>query len=42
MDRPTYFDKFENLAFSRDEYGVLVLGFHTVVFTGLRVHSIRP
>ena len=36
--QPAYFDKYENLAFSRDEEGVLVLRFHTdggpVVFTG--------
>jgi enoyl-CoA hydratase/carnithine racemase len=35
---PAYFDKYENLAFSRDDDGVLVLRFHTdggpVVFTG--------
>ena len=27
--RPAYFDEYENLAFSRDEDGVLVLRFHT-------------
>ena len=36
--RPAYFEAYENLAFSRDEEGVLVLRFHTdggpVVFTG--------
>lgn len=36
--RPAYFEKYENLAFSRDDDGVLVLRFHTnggpVVFTG--------
>jgi enoyl-CoA hydratase/carnithine racemase len=38
MTVPGYFDKYENLAFTRDEAGVLVLRFHTkggpAVFTG--------
>jgi enoyl-CoA hydratase/carnithine racemase len=38
MSTPGYFDKYENLAFSRDDKGVLVLRFHTddgpIVFTG--------
>ncbi|MBO0883488.1 MAG: enoyl-CoA hydratase/isomerase family protein [Mycobacterium sp.] len=38
MGRPAYFDKYKNLAFTRDDDGVLVLRFHTdggpVVFTG--------
>jgi enoyl-CoA hydratase/carnithine racemase len=38
MNNPPYFDKFKNLAFSRDEDGVLVMRFHTddgpIVFTG--------
>jgi enoyl-CoA hydratase/carnithine racemase len=38
MTTPSYFDKYENLAFSRDEHGVLTLRFHTkggpIVFTG--------
>jgi enoyl-CoA hydratase/carnithine racemase len=42
MSTPAYFEKYENLAFTRDEDGVLVLRFHTnggpVVFTG-RTHS---
>ena len=29
MTNPTYFDKYENLAFRRDDDGVLVLRFHT-------------
>lgn len=44
MSRPAYFDKYENLAFSRDD-GVLTLRFHTnggpVVFTG-RTHQNLP
>ena len=43
--QPAYFDKYENLAFSRDEEGVLVLRFHTdggpVVFTG-QIHQDFP
>lgn len=39
---PAYFEKYENLAFTRDDDGVLVLRFHTnggpVVFTG-QTHS---
>ena len=42
---PAYFDKYENLAFSRDEEGVLVLRFHTdggpVVFAG-QTHQDLP
>ena len=38
MTNPAYFDMYKNLAFDRDEAGVLVLRFHTdggpVVFTG--------
>lgn len=38
MANPDYFDKYENLAFTRDEHGVLLLRFHTdgapIVFTG--------
>jgi enoyl-CoA hydratase/carnithine racemase len=38
MGTPAYFDKYENLAFSRDDDAVLVLRFHTddgpIVFTG--------
>lgn len=42
MSTPDYFGKYENLAFNRDDNGVLVLRFHTnggpVVFTG-QTHS---
>ena len=42
MNTPEYFDKYENLAFTRDDDGVLVLRFHTnggpVLFTG-QTHS---
>ena len=42
MGTPAYFERYENLAFSRDAEGVLVLRFHTdggpVVFTG-QTHS---
>ncbi|HUA07419.1 MAG TPA: enoyl-CoA hydratase/isomerase family protein [Solirubrobacteraceae bacterium] len=42
MSTPAYFERYENLAFSRDDEGVLVLRFHTeggpVVFTG-QTHS---
>ena len=42
MSTPEYFEKYENLAFNRDDDGVLVLRFHTdggpVVFTG-QTHS---
>jgi enoyl-CoA hydratase/carnithine racemase len=42
MGTPAYFEKYENLAFTRDDDGVLVLRFHTnggpVVFTG-QTHS---
>ncbi len=38
MTIPAYFDKYENLAFTRDDDGVLLLRFHTnggpIVFTG--------
>jgi len=38
MNNPPYFDNFKNLAFSRDEDGVLLMRFHTddgpIVFTG--------
>jgi len=41
-NRPEYFEKYENLAFTRDDDGVLVLRFHTnggrLVFTG-QTHS---
>ena len=43
MTDPTYFEKYENLAFARDDDGVLVLRFHTdggpVVFTGQTHHD---
>ena len=42
MSTPAYFERYENLAFNRDDAGVLVLRFHTkggpVVFTG-QTHS---
>jgi enoyl-CoA hydratase/carnithine racemase len=45
MSTPAYFDKYENMAFSRDDAGVLVLRFHTnggaVVFTG-QTHQDLP
>jgi enoyl-CoA hydratase/carnithine racemase len=45
MVAPAYFDRYENLAFTRDDHGVLVLRFHTavgpVVFTG-RIHEDLP
>jgi len=45
MTDPTYFEKYENLAFTRDDNGVLLLRFHTnggpVVFTG-RTHQDLP
>lgn len=45
MATPEYFNKYENLAFSRDESGVLVLRFHTnggpIVFTG-QTHQDLP
>ena len=44
MTNPTYFDKYENLAITRDDDGVLVLRFHTnggpVVFTGQTHHDL--
>jgi enoyl-CoA hydratase/carnithine racemase len=43
MTKPTYFDKYENLAFTRDD-GVLVLRFHTnggpITFTGQTHHDL--
>ena len=45
METPSYFDKYENFAFTRDEAGVLVLRFHTkggpIVFTG-QTHQDLP
>jgi enoyl-CoA hydratase/carnithine racemase len=45
MMTPAYFNKYENLAFTRDEHGVLLLRFHTaggpVIFTG-RTHEELP
>jgi enoyl-CoA hydratase/carnithine racemase len=45
MDTPKYFHEYENLAFSRDEDGVLLLRFHTdggpIVFTG-KTHQDLP
>jgi enoyl-CoA hydratase/carnithine racemase len=45
MSNPGYFDKYENLAFTRDDDGVLVLRFHTdggpIVFTG-QTHQDLP
>ena len=45
MTAPPYFQRYENLAFDRDDDGVLVLRFHTdrgpAVFTG-RVHEDLP
>ena len=45
MSTPSYFEKYANLAFSRDDQGVLVLRFHTdggpVVFTG-QTHEDLP
>jgi len=45
VTKPAYVDKYENLAFERDDQGVLVLRFHTaggaVVFTG-RTHEDLP
>ena len=45
MTIPEYFDKYENLAFTRDDDGVLVLRFHTgggpIVFTG-QTHEDLP
>jgi enoyl-CoA hydratase/carnithine racemase len=44
METPSYFDKYENFAFTRDEAGVLVLRFHTkggpIVFTGQTHHDL--
>ena len=45
MSTPAYFEKCENLAFARDDGGVLVLRFHTnggpIVFTG-QTHQDLP
>jgi enoyl-CoA hydratase/carnithine racemase len=41
MSTPAYFKKYENLAFTRDDEGVLVLRFHTKVFTG-QTHQDLP
>lgn len=45
MSAPAYFDKYKNLAFTRDDDGVLVLRFHTdggpIVFTG-QTHEDLP
>jgi enoyl-CoA hydratase/carnithine racemase len=45
METPSYFDKYENFSFIRDEAGVLVLRFHTkggpIVFTG-QTHQDLP
>jgi enoyl-CoA hydratase/carnithine racemase len=45
MSKPAYFDKYENLAFARDDSGVLVMRFHTdggpIVFTG-QTHEDLP
>ncbi|HEY4278371.1 MAG TPA: enoyl-CoA hydratase/isomerase family protein [Conexibacter sp.] len=45
MAQPSYFDKYENLAFSRDDDGVLLLRLHTnggpIVFTG-QTHEDLP
>jgi enoyl-CoA hydratase/carnithine racemase len=45
MGSPAYFEKYENLAFTRDEAGVVVLRFHTkggpIVFTG-QTHEDLP
>jgi enoyl-CoA hydratase/carnithine racemase len=46
MALPPYFDSYENLAFARDDDGVLVLRFHTdggpVVFTGQTHQDLPP
>lgn len=45
MGTPAYFEKYENLAFTKDDDGVLVLRFHTnggpIVFTG-QTHADFP
>jgi enoyl-CoA hydratase/carnithine racemase len=45
MANPAYFDEYKNFALRRDEYGVLVLQFHTdggpIVFTG-KTHEDLP
>ena len=44
MTVPSYFEKYENLAFTRDDHGVLMLRFHTdggpAVFTGQTHHDL--
>jgi enoyl-CoA hydratase/carnithine racemase len=44
MDTPNYFHEYDNLAFSRDQSGVLLLRFHTeggpIVFTGQTHHDL--
>jgi enoyl-CoA hydratase/carnithine racemase len=46
MASPAYFEKYENLAFTRDEAGVVVLRFHTkggpIVFTGQTHEDLPP
>jgi enoyl-CoA hydratase/carnithine racemase len=45
METPSYFDRYDNFAFTRDEAGVLVFRFHTsggpIVFTG-QTHQDLP
>ena len=45
MTNPSYFDRYENLAFSRDDNGVLTMRFHTnggpIIFTG-QTHEDLP
>lgn len=45
MSNPNYFDQYENLEFSRDDNGVLIMRFHTdhgpIVFTG-QTHEDLP
>lgn len=45
MTSPSYFDRYENLAFSRDDNGVLTMRFHTnggpIIFTG-QTHEDLP
>jgi enoyl-CoA hydratase/carnithine racemase len=45
MPNPSYFDRYENLAFSRDDNGVLTMRFHTndgpIIFTG-QTHEDLP
>jgi enoyl-CoA hydratase/carnithine racemase len=46
LTKPPYFEKYENLGFTRDEDGVLVLRFHTnggpIIFTGQTHHDLPP